>query len=310
MGVGRGTAHSLTMANVEAMYWVASEETGNASWLGQVASTFTTDQPQEEYPWLGANPAVRKWEGERTAQELRGDKIILVNDDYEATIEFKRKELRRDKTGQVQARIGELADRMAQLPQKLLTALILANGTAYDGTAFFGSHTVGDSGTIDNAMTNADGGLAGGSTPTTAQMAANILAMVSRLMGFKDDQGEPMNEYARSFLVMVSPNLLGATLGAINDQFLSSGGANTLKSTGWSIDVAANPRLTSTNVAYLFRTDARVRPFIYQEELHELESLGEFSEHAFKTNRCQFGAHISGAAGYGRFEYAIQGTLA
>lgn len=309
--MGKGTAYRHGFADVIGQYWVANEETSRASWVGELASIFTSDQPQEVYPWLGQNPVMRKWDGERTFEELRGDSVTLINDDYEATLWVKRRDLRRDMTGQLRARIGELADRAAQLPQKLITTLVLANGTAYDGVAFFAdNHSVGLSGTIDNNMAAADGGLAGGATPTTAQMSANLIAMVSRMMSFKDDKGEPMNEFARSFAVMVSPNLLGPTLGAVKDTFLSSGGSNTLTSTPWSFTVHSNARLTSTNVVYLFRTDARVRPFIYQEEMNELEALGEQSEHAFKTNSVAFGAHVAGAAGYGRFEYAIKGTLA
>lgn len=309
--MGKGTAYRHGFADVIGQYWVANEESARASWVGNVASVFTSDQPQEVYPWLGQNPAMRKWDGERSFEELRGDSVTLINDDYEATLWVKRKDLRRDQTGQLRARIGELADRAAQLPQKLISTLISANGTAYDGVAFFAdTHSVGVGGTIDNLMTAADGGLAGGSTPTTAQMSANLIAMVGRMMSFKDDKGEPMNEAANGFSIMVTPNLLGSTLGAVKDTFVSGGASNTLASTGWSFAVYSNARLTSTNVIYLFRTDGRVRPFIYQEEMNELEALGEQSEHAFKTNTVAFGAHVSGAAGYGRFEYAIKGTLA
>lgn len=315
MGLGKGTAYSQGFARAKAEYWAKLDEVRDSSWTGLVASEFDSDQPQEEYPWLGQNPAVRKWEGERSAQELRGDKVILVNDDYESTVRVKLRDLRRDKTGQTAARMSEMGGRVGQLPLKLLSALILANGTAYDGAAFYSnSHSVGRSGTIDNLMTNADGGLAGGATPTTAQMAANILAMIARLLSFKDDQGEPMNEGASSFLVMVPVNLLGATLGAINDQFLSGGAANTLKSSGFSVKAAANARLSTAADAtpddcYLFRTDAGIGAMIYQEELRALDELGPDSEHAFKFNEVLFGAHISGTAGYGRFEYSVKGTL-
>jgi len=306
--MGRGTAHYHGFKAVQGAFWVAMEETANATWLGDVASTFTTDQPSEEYPWLGQNPAMKLWDGERSYQELRGDRLVLINDDYEGTIEFKRSDFRRDKTGQLQARVGELADRAAQLPQKLISTLLLANGTDYTGGNFFSSHTVG-AGTFNNQTTT---NIGTPTAPTTAEMVAGILTALNRFQVFTDDQGEPMHEFARGFTIMVPPNMWTALIAALGDQFTSSGVSNTIAAVtqrGYSMMPVSNPRLGSTAIFYVFRNDARIGSMIYQEELVNLEVLGPDSEHAKKTNKVMMGAHIVSAAGYGRPEMVVQHTF-
>lgn len=303
------TATPLTLRNVRGEYFLSLAQQLGMTWSRTIASVFPTDQPQEEYPWLGASPNLRKWEGERTVRELRSDKITIVNDDYETGIEFRLPDLRRDKTGQMQARVRDMATRVATFPDKLLTALLVANGTAYDGVAYFsGSHVVGQSGTIDNTVGTGDG-TAGGATPTTAQMATNILTGVQRIMSFLDDQGEPLNEAARSFALMAPPNLWGPAVAAVQSAFTSASATNPLaelRSIGLQIAPMVNARLTATNKFYLFRTDAGIRPFIVQEEGVAPVELGEGSERAAMTNRAYFGHGWRGGAGYGRFELAVE----
>lgn len=304
----------VTVAGVRAGYAMALQAQLGLSWSRIVASAFDSSSPSESYPWLRMAPQLRKWEGERSAQELAADQVTLFNDDYESTIEFKVPDLRRDKTGQIMARASDLATRVAFFPESLLTSLITTNGNAYDGVAFFAStHVVGSSGTIDNDMTTADGGLAGGSAPTTAQQSANILAMIARMLGFLDDQGQPLNEAARQFIVMTPASLYGATVAAISAMFTSASATNPLGELarfGYSFVPLLNARLTTTNQQYLFRTDAGIRAFLLQEEGVNPVQLGPDSEHAAKTNRVLFGHGWAGAVGYGRFELAVKGTNA
>ncbi len=310
--MGASTATPLTSRAIKGMYFAAHEAAQADSWVQNIANVYDTDQPQEEYPWLGANPTMRKWEGERTAQELRGDKVILINEDYESTIEFRGQDFRRDKTTQIQARIREQAENVVSLPERLISALLVANGTAYDNVAFFhaSSHVVGSSGVIKNALGTGDG-MAGAAAPTSAQQATNILLAIQKMLGFLNDQGEPLNALARMFKVMVPVNMWSATIAALQDEFTSAGVSNTmasLRKRGVSIDVVCNPRLTTTNRFFVFREDGPIKPFIYQSEMDEPGMLDESSEHFFKTKRVQFGVSASAAAGYGRFEYAIQCT--
>lgn len=309
---GQNTA--LTLRSVIGDYYLSLNKQLGARWAGLVASEFPTNQPSEQYPWLRASPKLRKWEGERSAQELGSDSVTIFNDDYEATIEFRVPDFRRDKTSQIQARIADMAQRVAQHPERILTDLLIANGTAtYDGTAFFATgRTIGDSGTINNALT-ASQGLAGGAAPSTAQQSNNLLIGITQLMSFLDDKGEPLNEGAREFVVMTPPALWGPTVAAISAAFTSASATNPLselRSVGVKFMPVMNARLTTTNQFYMFRADAGIKALILQEEEVNPVALDRDSEHAIKTNKVLFGHGWVGGVGYGRPELALRLTNA
>ena len=74
------------------------------------------------------------------------------------------------------------------------------------------------------------------------------------------------------------------------------------------LGVAVNPRMTTTDVVYLFRTDGRMKPFILQDAVAPtVDFLGEGSDRAFLTNQYLFGVRAVRAAGYGQWAYALKG---
>lgn len=301
----------LEFAGMQGEYYLAREEAQQSSWLGEVASVFDTDQPQETYPWIGQVPKLRKYTGERTKQELREDVITIVNDDYEVGFECPLKAWRRDKTGQIRVKAAEMADETVEHPMALTGQLLLANGNAYDSTPYFStSHAVGGV-TLNNNILAADG-LAGGASPTVAQQAANIQLLLQRMLAFRGDKGHPLNRRAKSFLLMIPTNMLGATIGALKDDYVANGQSNTLRgiqSFGYTWSVVTNPDLDgTTNQLYMFRTDGRIKPFIYQEEIVNVAGLGEGSEYAHMNGKVRFDIDMTCGAGYGRFEFAIRGT--
>ena len=120
---------------------------------------FNSDQESETYKWLGMVPMMREWIGDKQAKGFRDNGITVINKEFEATLEVLSKWLRRDKTGQLAVRIGELAQRANGHCANLLSTLI-TNGTGstsvlcYDGQYFFDSdHSEGDSGTQKNLLT-------------------------------------------------------------------------------------------------------------------------------------------------------------
>lgn len=314
-----GTLKSLSFRNIEGAYYDALEETQKASWMPLIASTFTSTQPHEVYKWFGHAPPIIKFQGRRTLRQLKDYGYTLLNDKFEGGIEVDLDDLTMEKTDQIEKRIQELADGVAVLPQRLLTALIEANGTGYDGSAFFTTtHSVGASGTLSNDIT-----VSGTSTPdapTTASMSAAIMLAIQQLDTMKNDVGEPMNEFAKEYTVMVPSKYLGPAQGAIAQAFTSAGVSNTLAAMlsgqGFKVNLVRNSRLTGTAAAagrrfYVFRSDARIRPLIWQE-LRDwgLRTLSPDSEFAFWEHKVAHSVMYDGNAGYGRFEYACRVNLA
>jgi phage major head subunit gpT-like protein len=227
-------------------------------------------------------------------------------------------EIRRDQTAQVQARINELADRAASHPASLISTLILngATGLCYDGQYFFDTdHTEGDNTTNQsNSITFdiSDGG-AGGTTmnPTNLTMQRAILAGVAAIMGFKDDQNEPVNEMLNDFVVMTPPPLmaqgLAATVGPVSD----SGATNLIVAQNeFRVRAVTNARLTWTDKFAIFATGGTQKPFINQvEQDTTLSAKAEGSDFEHDNDAHEYGVKRIGNAAYGDWKKACLVTL-
>lgn len=297
-------------------YRTLSQDTG-AGWVNLISNLFGSDQDSETYAWLGQVPQMREWIGGRNGKGLRDENFTIRNKHYEATIDILVRWLRRDKTGQAMVRIRELAMRSNSHWASLLSTLIL-NGTSttcYDGQFFFDTdHSEGSSGTQDNDITvdiSALPAAAHGSTtaPSPEEMQQAILKGITQITGFVDDQGEPMNENASNFLVMVPQSLMFA---GINALVMPKGtGLSEQQATGFSVDIVGNARLSSWTDAFaVFRTDSNAKGLIRQEETDvDLKVKAEGSEYEFDNDAHQYGIDAWRNVGYGMWQDACLVTL-
>tara|TARA_Y100001973_G_scaffold85713_1_gene127967 strand:- start:1071 stop:2003 length:933 start_codon:yes stop_codon:yes gene_type:complete len=307
-----GQYSSLSLRNIQGQYFWALEETEEASWTTDVSDYYTTDQPYEIYKWLGGAPAMTEWRGERVRSTLGDYDLSVVSDKFQSTLSFDVDDMRRDKTGQILRRVAEMGQKAATLPQRLFTTLIESNPQSYDGANnfFADSHAVG---TVDNNLTfNASDH----TNVTSAEMSDAMLEAIQAIVGFKDENGDPCNEFASSFLVMVPTALMSVLTAALKDVFTSAGVSNTLiaaQGMGMTIKPVVNPRLTSDVKFYTFRTDAPVKAGIFQEEALEtgesFKSLGMDSDNAFWRDEVSFGAKRIAQSALGRYELATLTTF-
>lgn len=296
-------------------------EQGATGWANQLSNYFTSDQAGEDYKWLGMSPAMREWVGGRMAKGLRDSAYTIKNKPFESTLEISIDDLRRDKTGQIMVRIGEQVDRANAHWAKLLSSLIIAGESAacYDGQAFFDiDHAEGDSGTQSNDISVDISAVpvpatAHGSTtaPAPEELMHAILEGAQAILGFKDDQGEPMNENARQFMVMVPTSFWKAAITAVGAPSLAGGATNIITTAdGFGFNVQVNPRLTWTTKLAVFRTDGNIKPFIRQEEVPvEVSAIAEGSELEFTRRVHQYGLYASGNVGYGYWQHGCLVTL-
>lgn len=303
----------IGLRGVQGQFYGRFEAVTAAAWQGLIAATIKTDQELEDYASLTHSPMMREWIGGRQVKGVSENSLRVVNKLFEATIGLSVDDLRRDKTGQIRIRIADLADRAGDHPHQLLSALIESPGNCYDGTAFFGTaHAEGASGTQINALTNshvAKLDIATAAAPTAAEMVDGVMGVVEKILAFKDDQGHPMNHNAKEFAVMVPANMWAATATAFAlPQILASGqpALNPLVTLdGYKFRPIVNPRLTSTTVFYVFRTDSAGKPFIFQEELFE---TGE-EDQTFTNNRVLFGVKALRNVGPLFWQYAAKATF-
>ena len=290
------------------------------SWVGMTANPFQSDQASEEYPWLSSTPALREWVGGRNAKGFTENAISIRNRHFEATLELLVCDMRRDKFGMIQARVNDLVKRAMTHPASLLSALMIAGESTncYDGQWFFDTdHSEGDSGSQSNdlaiTIANLPAILHGIATaPSVEEMQGAIAAAIAAMMGFKDSAGEPMNEDASSFLVMVPTPYYNTAMQAVATPMQVAASQTVLSAlkSDFNIQAVVNPRLTWTTKFAVFRTDSYIKPFIFQKETAiNIGAKAEGSEFEFDNDAHQYGVDYWGNVAYGLWQHACLVTL-
>lgn len=310
----------LSSRAVMGMYFARLEAEKAAGWIDGVSNSFGSDQASETYNFLGQSPAMREWIGGRKAKGFSGQGVTVINKHYEATLELQKKDLRRDKTGQIQARVNEFADRGQTHWGSLLSALLIAgeSQTCYDGQYYFDTdHVEGDSGAQSNKITvdlsDLPAALHGSvADPSVEEFQQSILRAIAQILSFKDDRGEPMNESASRFLVVVPVGYYMKAVAAVSGLVTAAMQQNLNPNliAGLTVDVQMNPRLTWTTKFAVFRTDSPIKGFIRQTEQEvELKAKAEGSEFEFDNDAWQFGIDAWRGVGYGYWQRAVLVTL-
>lgn len=310
----------LSSRAIMGMYFARLEANPGLAWVDGVSNEFQSDQMSERYEFLGASPALREWIGARQAKGFSGNGVTILNRHYEATIEVKVRDARRDKTGQIRARIAEFADR-GQTHWASLLSTLDANGDTslcYDGQYFYDTdHVEGDSGTQSNKITVDISALPGAvhgsvTAPSVEEMQQSILAGIAKILSFKDNAGEPMNENATRFLVRVPVGLYLVAVAAVSVIATAALQQNLNPNliAGLTIDVQMDPRSSWTDTFSVFRTDAPIKAFIRQKETEiELKAKAEDSEFEFDNGAWQFGIDGWRGVGYGYWQRACRVTM-
>lgn len=310
------SGQSLGSRAIIGEYYRRLEQDPGVPWIEAVANTFDSDQASETYRFLGQVPVMREWKGGRQAKGLRDDGFTIYNSEFESTLEIEVKHLRRDKTGQLMARIQEHVQRSSTHWASLASGLIIngATGVCYDGQYFFDTdHSEGASGAQSNSVsvdisalpTTVHGSV---TAPSPEEIAQAVYKAVAQICSFVDDQGEPMNETATSFTVMVPFSLHSAAVSGLSLPRGTDAAEQISKAT---ITVVANARLSTwTDKFAVFRTDNPIKPIILQQETRiKVAGKGEGSEFEFDNNAHQYGFSASRGAGYGMWQGACLVTM-
>lgn len=321
-------AAGLSDRGIIGRFFATLEATTQASWITPTSMLFQSTQFQEIVRWLGSTPAFRKWEGERSAAGIEENSVTILNEDYEATLEFRRREVTQDKTTQVMTRVDEFAIRAAHHWASLMTdTLILGDSTdGYDGEFFFDDDhpdPAGGSADQDNDRT---ANISTPQAPSDAEVQTAIRTCIKAILGFLDDRVEPMNEQAKQFLIVCPVGLVDYLAAGLNNPVILSGGAavtNLVATFGdWTINLVANARLDrnaswwaagSTRFA-MFRVDGSVKPLIRIQDTPpsspgvRMRALGAGSEHEAKTNKHLYGADVTRGVGFGYWQMACLWT--
>lgn len=323
MTVGTGIGQQLSSRALIGSFYDTLAGVALPAWVPATAQRIDSNQGEENLKWLGMAPAMREWVGGRQAKGFILNGIDIKNKTFEASLEVDVDDVRRDKTGQLMSRVNDLAFRAQQHRARLLSTLIDAgeSGVCYDGQFFFDTdHSYGAKADFTTAQNNditfsvataTSMGAGSATEPTAVQMQGAILKAVQQILGFKDDRGEPMNDDAMAFTVMVPTSFMSATLAALNNPLVGSGDTNTITNqSSFTLVPAINPRLSWTTKLAVFRTDGRVKPLIEQIEYDpEIAAIAEGSELEVREKKHLYTVTRSGNVAYGYWQHACLVTL-
>lgn len=293
-------------------------------WSRQVSLAVTSDQEIETYKWLGRVPQMRVKAGSRLAKKLRVNTWPVTNEEYEATLNFKIQDMRRDKIGQIRARIQGLARRAQYHWIKLITDLVIAGDAtaAYDGQYFFDTdHDEGSSGTLKNLLTSSEVGtldITTATAPTADEAAKAVLGVVEYMGTWLDDQGEPIEEDIPGDYIVFAPAgpIASAFREAVASKRLDTGSGsrdNILEEAGINLDVRSSARLTGNTAGsqalnvcfFVFKKNAIHAPFIRQEEVPLMvKALAEGSDLEYNEDEHSFSVEATRAAAYALWQGA------
>jgi phage major head subunit gpT-like protein len=292
-------------------------------WVDRVSNFFTSDADREEYPYLDGAPVMSERQSGVNAKRLKPNSLIIENVEFAAAIGVNKKFLRRDKTGLIDLRLGELARRSVTHWASLLSNLIVNGATLTIGddnaeTFFSASHILGTQSAQKNTLTAsevADLNVATATAPTIDEMADAILGVISYMYSWVDDVGEPLNDDAQQFDVHVPTWLYAAALGAVTGKQLNGTNGsrdNPLQAGDFTVNVVANSLLNTWTTKFaVFRVDSPMKSLIRQSETDvDLTILGPDSEYqATHDGECLFQIEANRNVGYGHWWNAALATL-
>lgn len=310
----------ITEKGIMRRYRQMLEENPVADFVDAFCERNTSNQEIEDYPYLGEAPPMEEWDGPRDYKRHREAAIQVRNILYSTGIEIDSDYIRRDKVNAVMKLVDRLAMRNLQHWTKLAISLLSAAETTTipeDGQNYFDTdHTWGDSGTQSNDYTfliaNDDT-----SQPTPEEFGLAIQENIDGLLGLNDDQGEPANEAARSFAVLVPHTLAAPARQVFNTTLIPNTSGTGIRQSplvamdGFNIRLYTSTRLAWTN-KFAVAVDGTLDKalILQQEEDSEQEDiLGAGSEWEQQNHSWRFAVRATRGAGYGSWQRAALTTF-
>lgn len=308
------TAKTMLKRDINTLFYKTLEETTGPGWVEQISRFFESNQESEKYAWLDQVPMMREWLGGRLAESLSENSTTVTNKLFEATLELDSNWLNKaalQGNKQFEIRIKDLVHRCNTHNARLLTDLLIVNGNCYDGRPFFdATHPIDPNtsyypGTQSNLLQR---DVLNTTLPTVTEFQDCLMDGISQIMGFLDNKGQPWNEEATRFIVMVPVSMMKPAGTALGTNVVA-GSDNSVQAScniaGLEINLAINPRLTWTDKFAVFRADGSISPLIRQEETPvQFDMIGPGSEHEFQLGRQLFGVSQLCNVGYGYWQSA------
>ena len=260
-----------------------------------------------DYAWLSRFPKMRQWVGDKHIKQLKLGNYYVKNLDWETTIAVDRNDIEDDQLGIYNAQAQMAGQSAGELYGDIITDLKnnAFTGLGMDGVAYYSDSHV---------LTNADGVSATYDNKLTAALSAASLAAVTAsygaariaVMGFKDEEGQPLGLIPD--LLEVPPALEAVALIIANADKLADDSPNPYRGT---CRVKVNPRLISST-AWMLHVSNRgaIKPFVLQTRKAPtfVSQTSMENDDVFNRREYKFGAEARAAGAYGFWQLSVGST--
>ena len=267
----------------------------------KMAMEVPSNSGQNDYTWLSKSPKMRRWVGAKVVKALEAYKYVVVNEDFEATVEVDRNHIEDDQLGIYQPQAQMAGYSAAQLPDELVYEVVSGGFTklCYDGQYFYDTdHPVGAA-SVSNKITVAL------SNATLAAAQASYGAARTAMKKFKDEEGRSLNITPN--VLLVGPALEDMARMLLTNDKLADDKPNPFKGTA---ELVVDGRIQSDTEWHLLDTTKPVKPFVYQPRKKPVfvSQTNPEAEDVFSLKKYKFGAEARAAAGYGFWQLAFGST--
>lgn len=267
----------------------------------KIAMEVPSNSGQNDYTWLSNFPKMRRWIGAKVVKALAAYKYVVVNEDFEATVEVDRNHIEDDQLGIYLPQAQMAGYSAAQLPDELVYEVVSGGFTklCYDGQYFYDTdHPVGAA-SVSNKITVAL------SNATLAAAQASYGFARTAMKKFKDEEGRSLNITPN--VLLVGPALEDMARMLLTNDKLADDTPNPFKGTA---ELVVDGRIQSDTEWHLLDTTKPVKPFVYQPRKRPVfvSQTNPEAEDVYNLKKYKFGAEARAAAGYGFWQLAFGST--
>lgn len=230
----------------------------------KIAMEVPSNSGQNDYTWLSNFPKMRRWIRAKVVKALAAYKYVVVNEDFEATVEVDRNHIDDDVMGIYKPQAEMAGYSAAQLPDELVYEVVSGGFTklCYDGQYFYDTdHPVGNA-SVSNKSTVAL------SRATLAAADASYGAARTAMKKFKDEEGRSLNITPN--VLLVGPALETVARALLTAGKLADGSENPYQGTA---ELVVDGRIESDTEWHLLDTTKPVKPFVYQPRKSRYSSV-------------------------------------
>lgn len=278
----------------------------------RISTIIPSDGADEEYGMMGSVPAIREWLDDRQFYTPRAAKFTLKNKLWEGSERIEKTDIRDDRLALYGPRLEQLGQRATRHPDKLLLSTVVINGTSslcYDGQFFFDTdHAFGSSGTQSNSLSI---DIVDPTAPTIDEFNSALSQALNAMMGFKDDQGELLqddvlfaNNQEMQLLLLVPLAYRNVAIKCQSAGILINNGQTNVVTV--VAEVVSSARMTG-NIFDLYRVDTPFKPYVFQAREPLSRQMKGMDDIEFKDVKFMTQARYN--LGYGAWWNAVRVTF-